>query len=106
MGTPIVEGKSVEVAPAKAKPDSESITGARDFISPAASTTCRIEIPADGAYLLCALCWRPARAGGFTVLVDEATMRDQLLRPSKVAPLASWTGQKLSECGQPHLTTR
>src|ERR1035437_4891022 len=64
------QGKYVCVAASQqARPESESITGARDFVSPAASATWRIEIPADGAYLLSAVCWWPQRAGGFTVLV-------------------------------------
>ncbi|MGD0777111.1 MAG: hypothetical protein ABSC05_30190 [Candidatus Solibacter sp.] len=92
------QGKYVGVAAAApaARPESESITGARDFVSPAASATYRIEIPADGAYLLSAVCWWGERAGGFTVLVDESNMRDLALRPSKDAPLGSWTTEKLA----------
>jgi hypothetical protein len=86
----------VAAAPADAGPAAESITGARDFVSPAASATYRIEIPADGAYLLSAVCWWPQRAGGFTVLVDEANMRDLALHPSKDGPLASWTTEMLA----------
>jgi hypothetical protein len=91
------QGKYVGVAASQqARPESESITGARDFVSPAASATWRIEIPADGAYLLSAVCWWPQRAGGFTVLVDESNMRDLALHPSKDGPLASWTTEKLA----------
>ena len=90
------QGKYVGVAAAAARPEGESITGARDFVSPAASATYRIEIPADGAYLLSAVCWWPQRAGGFTILVDEANMRDLTLRPSKDGPLRSWTVEKLA----------
>jgi hypothetical protein len=91
------QGKYVGVAASQqARPESESITGARDFVSPAASATYRIEIPADGAYLLSAVCWWPQRAGGFTVLVDESNMRDLALHPSKDGPLASWTTEKLA----------
>jgi hypothetical protein len=89
------QGKYVGVAAAEAKRESESITGFRDFVSPDASATYRIEIPADGAYLLSAACWWPERTGGFTVLVDENNMRDHVLRPSKNGPLRSWTTEKL-----------
>jgi len=91
------EGQYLEVAAAApdAIPAGESITGARDFVSPAASATYRIEIPADGAYLLSAACWWPEHAGGFTVLVDEANMRDRVLHPSKDGPLRSWRIEKL-----------
>jgi hypothetical protein len=91
------EGKYVGVAASQqARPASESITGARDFVSPAASATYSIQIPADGAYLLSAVCWWPERAGGFTILVDESNMRDLALHPAKDAPLASWTTEKLA----------
>ena len=93
---PTGQGKFAGVAAAEARPEGESITGARDFVSPAASATYRIEIPADGAYLLSAVCWWPQRAGGFTILVDEANMRDLTLRPSKGGPLGSWTLEKLA----------
>jgi len=89
------QGKYVGVAAAEARHEGESITGFRDFVSPAASATYRIEIPADGAYLLSAVCWWPERAGGFTVLVDESNMRDNVLHPSKDGPLGSWTIAKL-----------
>jgi hypothetical protein len=92
------QGKYVGVAAAEgeARPAAESITGARDFISPAASATYRIEIPADGAYLLRAICWWPQHTGGFTVLVDEANMRDQVLHPAKDGPVRSWILEKLA----------
>ena len=67
-----------------------------DFVSPAASATWRIEIPADGAYLLSAVCWWPVRAGSFTILVDEANLRDLALRPAKEGLLKSWTVEKLA----------
>jgi hypothetical protein len=89
------QGKYLGVAAAETRPEGESITGARDFVSPAASATYRIEIPADGAYLLSAVCWWPAPTGGFTVLVDEANLRDLALHPSKDGPLQSWTTEKL-----------
>jgi hypothetical protein len=92
----IGEGKYLEVAAAQSTPESESITGAREFVSPAASATYRIEIPADGAYQMSAVCWWPARAGDFTILVDEANLRDLALHPSKDGPLAAWTVEKLS----------
>ena len=85
------QGKYVEVASTETRRDVESITGARDFVSPAASATYRIEIPADGAYLLRAACWWPERAGGFTILVDEANLRPSVLRPSRDGPLRAWT---------------
>jgi hypothetical protein len=84
------------VAAAEARPESDSITNFRDFVSPAASATYRIEIPADGAYLLSAVCWWPARTGGFTILVDEANMRDMALHPSKEGPLRSWATEKMA----------
>ena len=89
------QGKYLGVAAAEARPEGESITGARDFVSPAASATYRIEIPADGAYQMSAVCWWPARTGGFTVLVDEANLRDLTLRPSKDGALSSWITEKL-----------
>ena len=88
-------GKYVGVTTAVAKSESESITGSRDFVSPAASATYRIEIPADGAYMLSAVCWWPERSGGFTVLVDEANMRDPVLHPPKDGPLRTWTIENL-----------
>ena len=90
------QGKYVGVALAEARPESDSITNFRDFVSPAASATYRIEIPADGAYLLSAVCWWPARTGGFTILVDEANMRDMALHPSKEGPLRSWATEKMA----------
>jgi hypothetical protein len=91
------EGKYLEVAAAAERtPAAETITGAREFVSPDASATYRIEIPADGAYQMSAVCWWPARAGGFTILVDEANLRDFTLHPSKDGPLKSWTTGKLS----------
>jgi hypothetical protein len=90
------QGKYVGVAAAEAKPEGDSITNFRDFVSPAASATYRIAIPADGAYLLSAVCWWPAHAGGFTILVDEANMRDLAVHPSKDGPLRSWTVEKLA----------
>jgi hypothetical protein len=90
------QGKYVGVAAAEAKTEAESITGARDFVSPAASATYRIEIPADGAYQMTAACWWPARAGGFTILVDEANLRDLALHPSKDGPLKSWVTETLA----------
>jgi hypothetical protein len=86
----------LEVTTAQSTPEGESITGAREFVSPAASATYRIEVPADGAYQMSAACWWPARAGGFTILVDEANLRDLALHPSKDGPLKSWTTEKLS----------
>ncbi|HMC61544.1 MAG TPA: hypothetical protein VKJ01_20300, partial [Candidatus Solibacter sp.] len=96
-GDPALHGKYVVVAAAaaEARPEGESITGARDFVSPDASATYRIEIPADGAYLLSAVCWWPKRAGGFTILVDENNTRDRVLHPSKDGPLGTWTIEKL-----------
>jgi hypothetical protein len=89
-------GKYVGVAAGEARHQSESITGFRDFVFPSASATYHIEIPADGAYLLSAVCWWPERAGGFTVLVDENNAGDDLLHPSKDGPLGSWTVEKLA----------
>jgi hypothetical protein len=89
------QGKYVGVAAAEAGPESESITSFREFVSPAASASYRVEIPADGAYVLSAACWWPARAGSFTVLVDESNMRDQVLRPAKDGPPRSWAIEKL-----------
>jgi hypothetical protein len=88
-------GKYVGVAAAEARPASESITSFRDFVSPTASATYRIEIPADGAYAFRAACWWPTLAGGFTVLVDESNMRDEVLHPSKEGTPRSWTVEKL-----------
>ena len=90
------QGKYVGVAAAEAKPEGDSITNFRDFVSPAASARYRIEIPADGAYLLSAVCWWPAHAGGFTILVDEANMRDLAVHPSKEGQMRSWTVEKLA----------
>jgi hypothetical protein len=90
------QGKYVGVAAGEARQPGESITGFRDFVSPAASATYRIEIPADGAYLLSAVCWWPERAGNFAVLVDENNAGDDVLRPSKDGPLGSWTVEKLA----------
>ena len=90
------QGKYVGVALAETRPEGDSITNFRDFVSPAASATYRIAVPADGAYLLSAVCWWPLRAGGFTILVDEANMRDLALHPSKDGPLRSWTTEKLA----------
>jgi hypothetical protein len=42
-----------------------------------------------------AVCWWPERAGGFTILVDEANLRDLTLHPAKDGPLKSWTTEKL-----------
>jgi hypothetical protein len=91
------QGRYVGVAAAKAEagPAAETITGAREFVSPAASATYRVEIPADGAYQMSAVCWWPERAGGFTVLVDEANLRELTLHPAKDGPLKSWTTEKL-----------
>jgi hypothetical protein len=89
-------GKFVAVAGASTGSPTDSITGFREFISPAASATYRIAIPADGAYLLTALCWWPQRAGSFTVLVDENNARDDALRPSQDGPLAAWTAVNLA----------
>jgi hypothetical protein len=89
------QGKYVGVAPAPTGRQGDSITSFRDFVSPAASATYRIEIPADGAYRLSAVCWWPERAGSITVLVDESNMRDDALHPSKNGPLGSWTTQTL-----------
>jgi hypothetical protein len=89
------QGKYVGVAAAEARQEGQSITSFRDFVSPAASATYRIEIPADGAYLLSAVCWWPKRAGGFTILVDENNMRDDVLHPSKNGQLGSWTIDRL-----------
>jgi hypothetical protein len=36
-----------------------------------------------------------SRAGGFTILVDEANLRDLTLHPTKDGPLNSWTVEKL-----------
>jgi len=88
-------GKYVGVAAGEARHEGESITGFREFVSPAASATYRVEIPADGAYLLSALCWWPEREGGFTILVDEDNMRSKALHPSKDGPLGAWTVAKL-----------
>jgi len=90
-------GKYVGAAAAAARPEGESITSFRDFVSPAASATYRIQIPADGVYLLSAVCWWPERRGGFTILVDEANMRDEMLRPSKDGALRSWTTETLKD---------
>jgi hypothetical protein len=89
------QGKYVGVAAAEAGPESESITSFREFVAPAASASYRVEIPADGAYVLSAACWWPGRAGSFTVLVDESNMRDQVLRPAKDGPPQSWVIEKL-----------
>lgn len=89
------QGKYVGVLTAETKRVGESITGFRDFISPAASAVFRIEVPADGAYSLAAACWWPERAGGFAVLVDESNTRNYTLRPSKDTPLRSWMLQNL-----------
>ena len=43
-----------------------------------------------------AVCWWPARAGGFTILVDEANLRDLALHPSKDGPLKSWVTETLA----------
>jgi hypothetical protein len=88
-------GKYVGVAAEEVRGESDSIDGFLDFVSPAASATYRVEIPADGAYLLSAVCWWPKRTGAFTVLVDEGNMRDDALHPSKDGPLGSWTLAKL-----------
>jgi len=45
-------GIVVAAAAAEPTPEGESITGFREFVSPAASALYRIEIPADGAYSL------------------------------------------------------
>jgi hypothetical protein len=74
------EGNYVTVGAGERKKDAESITGARDFISPASSATYRIEVPADGRYRLRANCWWPAKSGSFTVLVDESNTRVYALR--------------------------
>jgi hypothetical protein len=89
------QGKYVGVAAAPVGQQGDSITSFREFVSPAASATYRIEIPADGAYRLSAVCWWPERAGSITVLVDESNMRDEALHPSKDGPLGSWTTVKL-----------
>ena len=89
------QGKDVEVASTEATHEGESITGARDFVSSAASATYRIEIPADGAYLLSAVCWWPERTGGFTVLVDESNMGNNVLHPRRDGPPRTWTVEKL-----------
>ncbi|MGA3028680.1 MAG: hypothetical protein ABSF98_28375 [Bryobacteraceae bacterium] len=88
-------GKYVGVAAGEARHQGESITGFRDFVSPAASATYRIEIPADGAYLLSAVCWWLERAGNFTFLVDENNAGGNVLQPSKDGPLSHWTVEKL-----------
>jgi hypothetical protein len=51
---------------------------------------------ADASLSTPAVRWWPQRAGGFTILVDEANMRDLTLRPSKDGPLGSWTVEKLA----------
>jgi len=92
----IGEGGIVVAAAAEPTPEGESITGFREFVSPAASALYRIEIPADGAYSFTASCWWPGRAGSFTVLVDESNMGTQALHPSQDGPLNAWTVAKLA----------
>ncbi len=92
------QGKYVGAPPAASKQESESITGAREFVTPDASATYRLQIPADGVYQLRANCWWSAATGGFTVLVDESNMRSMALRPAKGAALSTWTTVTL---GQP-----
>jgi hypothetical protein len=88
--------KFVAVPPAvDTRHESDSITGFRDFVSPAASATYRINITWQGEYQLSALCWWPQGGGSFTILVDESNMGGNVLRPSKDAALRSWIVEKL-----------
>jgi hypothetical protein len=91
----VLHDKYVEVPEGEARPQRESIDGFLDVVSPDASATYRIEIRADGEYLLSAVCWWPRRAGSFTVLVDESNNEGDTLHASKDGPLASWTVEKL-----------
>jgi len=86
-------GNYFEVQGAAAAAPRESITGAREFLSPEASATWRVEVPSDGAYRLRANCWWPEHGGGFTVLIDEDNTGSRVLRPAKGAALQTWQEQ-------------
>ena len=86
-------GNYFEVQGAAAAAPRESITGAREFLSPEASATWRVEVPSDGAYRLRANCWWPEHGGGFTVLIDEDNTGSRVLRPAKGAVLQTWQEQ-------------
>ena len=70
--TPPMErhGDAIVMAGAAAKAAGESITGARDYISTAASATWRVDIPSDGAWEL-----RVVGSGNYIALVDESQTR-------------------------------
>ena len=82
-GYPVrVEASAAEsITPPLAAKSGESITGFREFISPAGSATYKIEVPADGEYTLRASC---AGTGSFNILIDESSTRTYTLSHSGV----------------------